>query len=103
MGDLGDEKLEEARELVRVAPHRRRQRRRIDVGRFERAHIELQAVAELLDAAEHAHGVAFSEAAVEQLDVVPDPRLDRPVGSTSSSARYEAPDFVRSLRFSRTA
>ena len=90
-------------QLVPVPPDRRRQRRRIDVGRLERAHVELQPVAELLDAPEHAHRVAFGEAAVEQLDVLPDARLDRPVGSTSSSARYDAPDFVRSLRFVRTA
>ena len=80
MGDLGDEELEEAGELLRVTSHRRRQGRRIDIGRFERPHIELQAVAELLDAAEHTHRVPFSEAAVEQLDVLPYPRLDRSGG-----------------------
>ena len=48
----------------------------IDVRRLERAHVELQPVAELLDAGEHAHRVALCEAAVEQLDVVPHPRLD---------------------------
>ena len=47
-------------------------------GGLERAHVELQPVAEALDAAEHAHGVALGEARVEQLDVVPDPRLDAP-------------------------
>jgi DNA-binding response OmpR family regulator len=57
-----------------------RQGRRIDIGRFERPHIELQAVAEPLDAAEHTHRVPFSEAAVEQLDVLPHPRLDRSGG-----------------------
>jgi hypothetical protein len=36
----------------------------------------LQPVTELLDATEHAHGVAFREARVEQLDVVPDARVD---------------------------
>jgi hypothetical protein len=47
------------------------------VGRgLERTHLELQAVAVLLDAAEHANRVAFLEARVEQLDVVPDARLD---------------------------
>ena len=60
-----------------VAPQRRRERRRIGVRRgLERADVELQAVAELLDAAEHAHGVALREAGVEQLDVVPDARVD---------------------------
>ena len=67
-------------ELVRVASHRRRQGRRIDIGRFERPHIELQAVAKLLDATEHPHRIPFSEAAVEQLDVLPHPRLDRSGG-----------------------
>ena len=65
VGELGDEELEEACELVAVAPDRRCQRRRIDVGGLERAHVELQPVAEALDAAEHTHGVAFGEAPVE--------------------------------------
>ena len=46
--------------------------------RLDRAHLHLQPAAEPLHAAEHAHGVAFGEAAVEQLDVVPDARLDPP-------------------------
>ena len=45
-------------------------------GGLERAHLELQPVAEALDAAEHAHRVALAEARVEQLDVGPDARLD---------------------------
>ena len=72
-------------------------------GRLERAHVELKPVAELLDAAEHANSVALREPPVEQLDVVPDARSMRPVESTSSSARYGAPDFVRSFRFIATA
>ena len=84
--DLGDEELEEAGELVGVAPHRRGERRGVDVGRLERAHVELQPVAELLDPAEHAHRVAFAEAAVEQLDVVPDARLD-PAGRVDELER----------------
>src|SRR3954447_11793620 len=76
MRELGDEKLEKAAELVRVSSQRRRQRRRVDVARLERAHVELQAVAELLDAAEHADRVPLREPAVEELDVVPHPRLD---------------------------
>ena len=75
--DLRGEKLEEALQLVRVAPHRRRHRLRIDaLGRLERPHLELQPVAEPLDAAEHAHRVALGEPRVEQLDVVPDPCVD---------------------------
>src|SRR4029078_3414816 len=44
----------------------------------ERAHVDLEAVAELLDAPEHPHRVALGEAGVEQLDVVPDPSVDPP-------------------------
>ncbi len=76
--DLGDEEVEEARDLVGIAADRRRERRRVDVGRLERAHVELQPVLELLDASEHAHRVAFAEAAVEQLDVLPHAGLDAP-------------------------
>ena len=56
---------------ARARPGRRRRG-------LDRAHLELEPVAEALDAAEHAHGVALGEAPVEQLDVVPDPRLDPP-------------------------
>ena len=76
VGDLVDEKLEEPGELLGVATGRGSERRRIDVGRLERPHVELEPVAEALDAAEHADGVAFAEAPVEQLDVVPDARGD---------------------------
>ena len=79
MRDLRHEELEEALELVGVAAHRGRHRRRIDVLRgLERAHFELEPVAEPLDPSEHAHGVALGEARVEELDVVPDPRRDAP-------------------------
>ena len=78
MRDLAGQELEEALQLVGVAAQRRRQARRVDVGRLERAHVELEPVAEALDAAEHAHRVALAEAPVEQLDVVPDARLDPP-------------------------
>ena len=47
-------------------------------GGLERAQLELEPVAEARDAAEDAHRVAFREARVEELDVVPDPRLDPP-------------------------
>ena len=56
---LADEELEEAFELVRVAAQARSQSRRIDaLGRLERPHLDLELVAEPLDAAEHAHRVA---------------------------------------------
>ena len=44
--------------------------------RLDGPHLHLQLAAETLHAAEHVHRVAFAEALVEQLDVVPDPRLD---------------------------
>ena len=77
MRDLGGEELEKAFELVRVAPNGRRQVGRIGLGRrLERAHVDLQPVAELLHAAEHTHGISLAEPRVEQLDVVPDSRVD---------------------------
>ena len=41
-----------------------------------RPHLHLQPAAEPLHAAEHADGVSLGEAAVEELDVVPDARVD---------------------------
>ena len=77
MRDLRSEELEEAVELVRVAPQRRREVRRIRVLRgFDGAHLHLEPSAEALDPPEDPHGVALGEALVEQLDVVPDPRFD---------------------------
>ena len=60
--DLDGEELEEALELVPVAPKRRRERRGIGFRGLERAHFELQAVAELLHAAEDVHCVSLREA-----------------------------------------
>ena len=76
MRDLAGEELEEPLQLVGVAAQRGGEGRRVDVGRLERAHVELEAVAEALDAAEHPHRVALAEAPVEQLDVVPDAGVD---------------------------
>ena len=76
MRELAGEELEEAVQLVRVAAHPRREPGRILLGRLDRADLELQPAVEALDAPEHADGVALREAPVEQLDVVPDPRLD---------------------------
>jgi uncharacterized protein (DUF1015 family) len=76
--DLVDEELEEALELRGVPAQRGCQARRVDIRRVERPHLELQPVAEPLDPSEHAHGVPFREASVEELDVVPDPRVDVP-------------------------
>jgi hypothetical protein len=78
VGDLGGQELEEAVQLVDVAARLRHELGRVVVGRLERAHLELEPVAEALHAAEHADGVALAEALVEELDVVPDTRLDPP-------------------------
>ena len=70
-----------ALELVGISPQRRRELRRIRLRRgFERADVDLQPVPELLDAAEDSHRVALREARVEQLDVVPDARVDATAG-----------------------
>jgi hypothetical protein len=75
--DLGGEELEEALELVCVAPHRGRERGRIGLRRrFDRADRDLEAVAEALDPPEHPHRVALGEAAVEELHVLPHARVD---------------------------
>jgi len=64
--DLRRHELQEPFELVRVAPHRRSELRRIGVGRrLERPHVDLQPVAELLHSSQHAHRVALGEACVE--------------------------------------
>ena len=75
--DLAGEKFQKAVQLVRIPPQRRRELGRIRFGRgLERAHVDLEPVAELLDAAEHAHRVSLREARVEELDVMPDTRVD---------------------------
>ena len=75
--DLGGEELEEAVELVGIALQRGRQRLRVGVlGRLERPYLHLQPVAEALDSPEHPDCVALVEAAVEELDIAPDARLD---------------------------
>jgi len=74
---LADEELEEAFELGRVPAQARRQCRRIDpLCRLERPDLDLELVAEPLDASEHADRVARLETSVEQVDVVPDPGAD---------------------------
>src|SRR5262249_45433202 len=45
--------------------------------RLDSSDFELETVAVALDAAEHPNCIALGEARVEQLDVVPDPTLDR--------------------------
>jgi uncharacterized protein (DUF1015 family) len=76
VGDLTREELEKALELVGVPAQLRRKARGVVVGGLDRADLELKPVVEALHPPEHADGVALGEAAVEQLDVVPDPSLD---------------------------
>src|SRR5512132_2501897 len=77
--DLAREELEKALELVSVAAQAGCERLRIEIlDRLERADLELQPVAEAVDPAEHPHRVALVEAAIEQVDVAPDARLDPP-------------------------
>ena len=76
MRDLRREELVEPVELVGVASQRRGERRRVGVlRRLDGPHLDLQPPSETLDASEHVHRVALAEALVEELHVVPDPRL----------------------------
>jgi hypothetical protein len=77
MRDLAGEELEEALQLLSVAAQCGSQFGRVEpLGGLERADLELQAVPKAIDPSEDAHGVAFREAAVEKVDVAPDPALD---------------------------
>jgi uncharacterized protein (DUF1015 family) len=77
VGDLGREELEEAVQLVRVSPEGRRELDRVGVlGGLHRPHLHLQLPSEALDAAEDTYRVALAEALVEEIDVVPDARID---------------------------
>jgi uncharacterized protein (DUF1015 family) len=77
MCDLGGEEVEEAVELVRVAPKRRCERDGIRLGGgFEAPHLELETIAKALDSPEYVDRVAFGEPRVQEIDVVPDPRVD---------------------------
>ena len=79
MRHLRGQELQEPVQLGRVPPKCRSEIGRIgSLGGLERAHLELKPVAEALHAPEHANRVAFAEAAVQELDVGPDPRLDPP-------------------------
>ena len=79
MRDLTGEELEEALQLVAVSPQARRERGRVEVlGGLERSDLQLQPVAVAIHAAEHPDRVALVEAAVQEVDVAPDARLDAP-------------------------
>ena len=75
--DLRRKELEKAVELVRVSSQGRRESRWIGVlRRLDGAHLHLKLSAEALDSSENAHRVSLTEALVQQIDVVPDARLD---------------------------
>src|SRR5262245_15492494 len=77
MRDLAGQELEEAFELVAVPTQARRERLGIELlGGLERTDLQLQPVAEAVDAPQHTHGVTLAEAAVEEVDVAPHARLD---------------------------
>jgi uncharacterized protein (DUF1015 family) len=77
MRQLAGEEVEESVELVGIPAPRRRKRPGIGLGGgLERADLELEPVAEALDAPEHTHGVPLVEAAVQELDVLPDAGVD---------------------------
>ena len=77
--DLAGEKLEEAVQLVGVPTHRGRQLGGVlSLRVLDRTNVELEPVAELVDPAEYSDGIALAEPGVEELDVVPHPRLDLP-------------------------
>ncbi len=77
MRDFAPEKVEEALELIRIASECGCESGWVCVWcGLERAHLDLQPVAEALHASEHSDRVAFAEAPVEELHVVPDPRVD---------------------------
>jgi hypothetical protein len=77
--NLAGEELEEAVQLVGVPTHGRRQLGGVlSLRVLDRANVELEPVAELVDPAEHSNGIALAEPGVEQLDVVPHSRLDLP-------------------------
>lgn len=79
MRDLAREELEEALQLVGVTAQPRRQLGRVGLRRrLDRANLHLEPAAEPLHAAKDSHSIAFRESSVEELDVIPDPRLDPP-------------------------
>ena len=98
--ELADEELEEAGELVAVAADRRGQRRRVD---FRRPRASERRAAAGRGTARRAPSTRTASPSSKRPSSSSTSFQTRasmwPVGSTSSSARYGAPLFVRSLRF----
>jgi len=78
VGDLADQELEEAVQLLEVAPRGRRERRGVVLGRLDRTYVELEAIPKALHPTQHSHGVPLAETPVEELHVVPHAGLDPP-------------------------
>ena len=99
VGQLRGQELEKPVQLVGVPAHRGSKLGGVGLGRLDRADLQLQPPVEALDTCEHAHGVAFCEATVEQLDVVPDAALDPParVDELERDVRLAAPRREASL------
>ena len=91
MGEFAREKLEEAVELLDVPASLRDECCRIGLGRLQRPHLELQTVAEALDAPEHPDCVPFPEPLVQEVDVAPHTRVDPPAGIDQLECEVRAP------------
>jgi uncharacterized protein (DUF1015 family) len=76
VAELAAEELQKAVKLVGIPSQPGRESGHILLRRFERPDCELQSVPVPVDASEDTHGVTLAEAAVEQLDVGPDPGFD---------------------------
>ncbi len=89
VSELVGEEVEEAVQLVEVATCAGREGGGVDVCAFEGADVELEPVAEALDAGEDADGVALAKPGVQELDVAPHSPLDRPrpVGELDGEVR----------------
>ena len=100
--DLAREVLEEAVELVDVAVGDREERGRVGaLGARDRAHLDLQLVAEALDAARDPHEVAALEAAGQHVGVAERARpRSRPCGRAARARGTATPERAvsRSLR-----
>ena len=104
MRELAAEELEEAVELVRIAPKRWSECRRVRLLiRLERAHLELKPVAEALDPAGTRTASPSSNRPSRSSTSFQTRASIRPLGSTSSSARYGEPERVRRRSFRATA
>ena len=102
--DLRDEELEEALQLVCVAPHRRRHRRRDRRSAGSSVRTSSCSLSRKRSTRPSTRTASPSPKRVSSSSTSFQTRAPmRPLGSTSSSARYGAPFFVRSRSFFATA